>query len=128
MRRHGRYHFPNTRKSRGSPFYWFAAVLMLLAVAWVWWHAGQLGPRPTKLSPPPATPALRPQSPPPKVVTAVEAPPKPPAPKIVPAPRVVTDAPVVPVTVPTNPAAVSEDTFPRPARDDIARVYEETAP
>jgi lipoprotein-anchoring transpeptidase ErfK/SrfK len=58
--RQTKYRLPVSRKGRGSPFYWLAALMLLVIVGWVWWQAGETKLSESPRKPAPAVPTTKP--------------------------------------------------------------------
>ncbi len=104
--RHTKYRLPDSRQGHGSPFYWFATLLLLAVAGWVWWQSSKRKSPESPRQPVPAAPTTRPaiaQKPlfvPPRS-NAITQP--------------LTSPPTARVTAPSPPPQVAG--FPRPVRD-----------
>ncbi len=100
MPRHTKYRLPDSRKGHGSPFYWFAALVLLVIVGWVWWQSARTKSPEAARKPAPVVPTIKLAVPPQSNVIT----------------RPFTSPPPAKGIAPTPPPPQAAG-FPRPARD-----------
>lgn len=106
MPRQTKYRLPVSRKGRGSPFYWLAALMLLVIVGWVWWQSGKTKSPESPRKPAPAAPTTKPAIAQKPLVV-------PPQSNVI--TRPLTSPPPAKVIAPKPPPQAAG--FPRPARD-----------